>query len=162
MAYYKHSQVEWAIPFREDCGVYPIDINVELAAAQVENDGAFINIGRFGPNTYIAQDTDWDFDFDDLDSDGAPALVVDVQVADELDGTGNVDTLISGSTAGQTGATDAFDGDENLTDVSGKYLQLKVTTVAATGAAGGLRIKGYIASDLNVQSFDLTGSSALT
>lgn len=72
----------------------------------------------------------------DVDTNGSPALVYDVVVINEAGTT--LFTLVSSSTKGRTGGTDVMDGallGRNI-GTSGGYIALKVTTAAATAAAG--------------------------
>ena len=79
-----------------------------------------------------------------LDAHATPTLSFSLVTHD---GTSDVDTYISASTVGRTGATDEIDADTGFrfkSDVSGKYLAMKVTAAAATAAAGTITVRGSI------------------
>lgn len=75
---------------------------------------------------------DFVMDVDDLDTDGTPAIVVDVGVIG-----GDVDALISGSTVGQAGGVARMDqvaGRRLTPSDSDQLVGITVTTAPATGA----------------------------
>lgn len=77
---------------------------------------------------------------DDLDSNGTPALVLDVGDDDDADG------LLDGSTTGQAAGVTTFNGAyiTNKTTVSAeKTISVTVQTAAATAAAGTVRLVLY-------------------
>lgn len=77
---------------------------------------------------------------DDLDSNGTPALVLDVGDDDDSDG------LLDGATSGQAAAITNFNGAylTNKTAVDGeKTVKVTVQTAAATAAAGTIRLVLY-------------------
>lgn len=74
---------------------------------------------------------------DDLDSNGSPALVLDVGDDDDADG------LLDGATTGQAAAVTAFNGtyitNRTVTSAS-KAIAVTVQTAAATAVAGTVRL----------------------
>lgn len=77
---------------------------------------------------------------DDLDSNGTPALVLDVGDDDDADG------LLDGTTTGQAAGITTFNGAyiTNKTTVSAeKTISVTVETAAATAAAGTIRLVLY-------------------
>ena len=73
----------------------------------------------------------------DMDTNGAPALVISLQ-------TSTPTVLIGGSTIGQGAGNDALDAGVYGIDVSSLYLDAKFTTAAATAAAGTIQIKAHV------------------
>ena len=77
---------------------------------------------------------------DDLDSNGAPALVLDVGDDDASNG------LLDGATTGQAAAITTFNGTyitNNTTVSAEKTISITVQTAAATAAAGTARVVLY-------------------
>ena len=79
----------------------------------------------------------------DLDSNGAPAIVFDVNAQTSA---GVNTTLINDTTIGQAGGYDELDANVGayLLDVSNQKLGFKIVTGAATAVAGTVRYKGLV------------------
>ena len=93
------------------------------------------------PATHIP--VDFILDTDDLDTDGTPAIVVDVGIIG-----GDVDALISGSTVAQAGGLarmDQIEGRRLAISNSDQLVGITVTTGPATGATTGT-IQGTLLS----------------
>ena len=101
----------------------------------------FVNLFQFPdeaeiviPDAFtVTADGDWD-------TNGTETWQFDLQVADDEDGTGNVQTLIANCTVGQADAdTDALDTTPlaiEYNDVGGQWLAAKVDALPATAGEG--------------------------
>lgn len=113
-----------------------LDVTHEFTAGQLELADK-LNIGKVPAGSvyvggFIATD--------DLDSNGSPALVLDVGDDDDADG------LLDGTTTGQAAAITTFNGAyiTNRTAVTAeKTIAVTVQTAAATAAAGTIRVVLY-------------------
>ena len=117
-------------------GLYFISQSAEAGTASLDETADIFEVLKFPSNrsVYIMA---MEMTCDDLDSGATPALTLD---AVAYDGS-TTKTFISGSTAGQGGASDTMDADLGLMsyDVGGYYLGTKVGTGAATAAAGTIK-----------------------
>lgn len=158
--YYKVNATDTRGPHLET-GITPFDVTVELSATQAGlAAGAVFNLLKMPEKAFIVNSAGWEYDFTDMDTNGAPALVLDIQFSASADGS-SPDVVINNSSAGQSGASDAHDASEEWTDVGGKYLQAQVVTQAATAAAGSIRVKGFIACGVNPFTIDLSDATAV-
>ena len=122
-------------------GLYAFDTGAAtVAATNTETADDELFVLQFPDGAYLVN---LQVTLTDLDSHGTPTLVLD-HIVENAAGTEVV--LISGSTVGQAAGSDELDanGGHLLRDVGGMYLGFKVSTGAATAAAGTVRYKGLI------------------
>lgn len=110
-----------------------LDVTHEITTGELE----LADVIEFGQVPEGAVYVDGFLATDDLDSNGTPALVLDVGDDDDSDG------LLDGSTSGQAAAVTRFNGAylTNKTAVTAaKTISVTVQTAAATAAAGTVRV----------------------
>lgn len=90
---------------------------------------------------------DFVLDSDDLDSDGSPAIVIDVGIKDSVGATSDIDALIDGSTVAQAGGVARMDAiaARRIAPVNyDRIVEVKVITAPATGVASAVSIAGTL------------------
>lgn len=127
------------VPVQGGGGLFPFGDVFTIPATSVDDVNDIQRLWQFPAGAYI-----WDLRATPSDMDtGAAALVYSLLVTDAADST--LVTLVSGSTNGQAAA-----GSDRILSaavgkfVGGSYLSLKVTTAAATPAAGTIKVVGLI------------------
>lgn len=125
-------------------GFFAFDTGAQtVATTNVDDAGDALFTFQFPADCYLY---DLQVTVTDLDSDGSAALVFDVITSTTGASGGTEVVLINDTTIGQAGGSDELDrnGGLMLSDVSEKYLGIKVATASATAAAGTIRFKGII------------------
>lgn len=156
MAYYANGQTLQFTPMAMDKQILFFDVTVQLAATQTDDaTGAVINIlGPFPANTELVLFDEWWVLPSDLDTNATPALTYDLQISSALAGTSPT-VLIADSTTAQGGTKDLLDSNLTGTSLSGKYLQVKIETAAATAAAGTIQVRGAVRTGAAARTIDL-------
>lgn len=165
MAYFTNRAIETIFPKPSNTGFAPVTIDVRIGDVNSSLAvGDVINLLKFPVNTVLEDDSIvLSCVTADLDSNATTTLAWDLQVSSDLAGTSP--TLLEGAVdVAEVGDSAVLTSQNGLTDVSSKYLQLRVDAAFATFNADGVaRLElVYSTAQTELQPYAIYGLSVIT